>query len=138
MYRTFTIDAEFVIAVCGLALRACCGATALLSSFRDTDKIAQELQPDFLALLRMKLGGEDIVAPNSRSKRLAVSRPRRNNGLVHRFWKEAVDKIDIAVVGDAFKQRTVSPDNFQLVPANLRDFQTVSDGESHDTSLKDT
>ena len=54
---------------------------AAMSTFRQFHKILQQLQADLLAFLRVKLRGENIVAPDGRRKGAAVIRARRDDGL---------------------------------------------------------
>ena len=87
-------------------------------------KIFQQLQTDGLAFLRMKLRSEYVVLPNRRCKGVAVSRARGDNGIIQRLRKKAVDEIYVAAVGNIFKQWTIRLRDVDLVPADLRNFQS--------------
>ena len=72
----------------------------------------------------MKLCGKDIVAPDRRGKIISVIRARGDDGLIRWLWIEAVHEIDIAAVFNSAIERAIGFHNFQLVPADLRDFQS--------------
>lgn len=52
---------------------------AQILTLRQFHKILQQLQADLLAFLRVKLRGEDVVAPDGGCKGIAVFRPRGDN-----------------------------------------------------------
>src|SRR5207248_891015 len=79
----------------------------------------------------MELRRIDIVPPNCRGEPLAVFRPAGNNRGVRRLGKEAVDKIDETPVWNVFEERTIRLRHFNLVPADLRHFQTVAVKANH-------
>ena len=77
------------------------------------------------AFFWMKLCGKDIVAPDRRGKIISVIRARGDDGLIRWLWIEAVHEIDIAAVFNSAIERAIGFHNFQLVPADLRDFQRL-------------
>src|SRR4051794_36175732 len=84
----------------------------------------------------MKLRRKHIIPPNGRSECLAISRSGRHDGLIHWLRKKAVDEINIATVLDPFIKRTIGLRNLKLVPADLRDLQTIPIRETNDTALE--
>jgi len=108
----------------------------IILTFRQLHEIFQQSQADLLAFLRVKLRGVNIVAPDGRCKGVAIIRARRNDGFVHRLRKKAVHKINVAAARDAAIERTIRLHNVELVPADLRDFQSGCFIEADDTSLK--
>src|ERR1035441_5955364 len=85
-------------------------------------KILQQLQADLLAFFRMKLRGINIVAPDGGREAVAVFGARGDDARIHRLRIKAVDEIDIAAAGNAAIQWAVWPRDFELVPADLRNF----------------
>jgi len=110
---------------------------AVFLTFRQLDKIFQQLQADLLTFLRVKLRGVNIVAPDGRRKVVAVIRARRDDGLVHRLRIKAVHEINVAAAGDAAIERTVGLRDFNLVPADLRNLQSGPFREADDAALED-
>src|SRR5208282_4693853 len=104
--------------------------------FRQFHKIFQQLQADLLAFLRVKLRGVDIVAPDGRRKGVTVIRARRDDGFVRRLRKKAVHEINVAAAGDAAIERAIRLLDVELVPADLRDFQSGLLREADDAALK--
>src|SRR5437660_10181858 len=77
----------------------------------------------------MKLGGKNIVTPDRGGKRFTVGSARGDNRLIERFGKKTVHKINVAACGDSQKERTTVLRQVDLIPANLRNFQSVPVGE---------
>ena len=105
-------------------------------SFRQFHEILQQLQADLLAFLRVKLRGVDIVAPDGRRKAVAVIRAGGDDGFVHRLRIKTVDKINVTAVFNSAKQRAVRFSHFNLVPANLRNFQSGLFREADDAAFE--
>jgi len=105
---------------------------------RKPDEIPQQLQADPLAFLRMKLRGENVVLPDGRGEPFAVSRARRHDGFVRGFWKKTVHEINVAAAGNVAKQRTPRLRDFDLIPADLRDFQPGLCRETDDFTPKNS
>src|SRR5258705_2791074 len=103
-----------------------------------TDEIVQELQSHFLAFLGVKLRGEDVFSQNRISKGFSVSCLGGDNGRIHRLWKKAVDKIDVALVGDPLKQRAFRLGDLKLVPADLRNLQSIAIRKADNFALKNS
>ena len=99
-------------------------------------KILQQLQADLLAFLRVKLRGENIVAPDGRRERFAVVRARRDDGRIHRLRKKTVDEINVAAAWNVTKKRTVRLRQFKLVPADLRNLQARLFGKADDFAFE--
>ena len=78
----------------GTSSRLGCGfrTSAFARASNTGEEILQELQADFLAFLRMKLGGEDVFLPDRRGKRIPVPGPRGDDRRVLRLGKEAMHK----------------------------------------------
>src|ERR1035437_4812115 len=108
------------------------------SDFRQADEVLQQLQADLLALFRVELRGENIVAPDRRRKVFAVIRARGDDARIHRLWKKTVDEINVAAAGNAAIQRTIRPHNLKLVPASLWNFQPVPGWETDDFARKNS
>jgi len=107
-------------------------------TFRQFHEIFQQLQADLLAFLRVKLRGENIVAPDGGSKAAAVIRAGRNDGFVHRLRIKAVNEINVAPAGNAAIERTIGLHDVELVPADLRDFQSGLFRETDNAALKNS
>lgn len=90
------------------------------------------MQSNLLAFLRVKLRGENVVAPNGRREVIAVIRPRGDDARIRRLRIKAVHEIDVAAVRDAAIERTIRPHDLQLVPADLRNLMTGFFREAHD------
>src|SRR5882672_9342089 len=73
----------------------------------------------------MKLRREKLIPPNRRSEAPPICGARRDNRGIGRFWVIAMNEISITAVRNPSKQRTISPDDFELIPANLRNLQPV-------------
>lgn len=84
----------------------------------------------------MELGGEYVLAPNGRSKGVSILGACGDDRGIKRLRKEAVNKIDIASVGNAAVERTAGLRQFELVPANLRNFQTGLLGKTDHPAVK--
>ena len=80
------------------------GGCLLSLDFRKLDEIIEQVQADFLAFLRVKLRGENVVAPDGRGEVFAVIRARGDNPGIGGLGKETVDKINVAAGGNPFKQ----------------------------------
>ncbi len=93
-------------------------------------KISQQLQADFLAFFGVKLGGEDVVAPDGGGEGVAIFGAGGDDAGIGGLRVEAVDKIDVAAAGDAAVEGAVGAGDIDLVPADLRDFQTVFNREA--------
>ena len=104
--------------------------------FGQPNEVLEQLQANFLAFLRVKLRGEDIIAPDGRSEDFAISRLRSHDGSVGRARKEAVDEIDITAGRDPTEQRTAGLDVLKLVPANLWNLESELVGETNHTALE--
>src|SRR5277367_4747597 len=109
-----------------------------MSSFHQFHKVFQQLQADLLAFLWVKLRGINILAPDGRRKGVAVIRARGDEGFIHRLRKKAVNEINVAAAGDAAIERTIRPHDVELVPADLRDFQSGLFREADDAALKNS
>ena len=90
--------------------------------FRKLDEIFEQLQADFLAFLRVKLRGENIVAPDGRREIISVIRARRDDAGIQRLRIKAVHEINVTAAGNAAIERTIRPHDVELVPADLRNF----------------
>ncbi len=84
----------------------------------------------------MKLRGINIVAPDRRRKAVAIICPGCDDAGIHRLRVKAVDEINVAAVLDAAIERTVRLNNVELVPADLRNFQSWLFREANDAALK--
>ena len=69
-------------------------------------------------------------------ERSAVIRAGGHDRCIDRLGEEAVHEIDVAAAGDAPKQRALRPDDFQLVPADLRNLQAVLLRKPHHPARK--
>ena len=96
------------------------------------------MQADLLAFLRVKLRGVNVVAPDGRRKSVAVIRARRDDGFVRRLRKIAVHEINIAAAGNAAIERAVRLHDVELVPTDLRDFQSGLFGEADDAAFENS
>ena len=86
----------------------------------------------------MKLRGVNIVAPDGRREAVAIIRARRDDGLVRRLRKKAMNKINVAAACDAAIERTIRLHDVELVPADLRDFQSWLFREADDAALENS
>src|SRR5439155_4391003 len=96
------------------------------------EEILQQLQANLLAFLRMKLRGEHVVLPDRRGKCFAVGRARGHEGFVRWFGEKTVHEINVTAAGNAAKQRAFRLHDFDLVPADLRNFQPRLFGKAND------
>ena len=96
----------------------------------------KQLQADFLAFFGMKLGSENVVAPDCGGKGLAISCTRGNDGAIRWLGKKTVDEIDIAAGRNASKDRTSWLLDINLIPTDLRDLQSVSIRKSDDVAFE--
>lgn len=103
---------------------------------REFHEVLQQLQSDFLTFLRMKLGGEHVVLPHGGREIPPVIRLRRNDAGVLRLGEEAVDEIDVAAVLDAAEQGAIRPRELDLVPADLRNLESLDLGEADHLASK--
>ncbi len=99
-------------------------------------KIFQQLQSDALAFFGMELGGKDVVAPDGGGKGIAIIGLGGDDAFVHRLWVEAVDEIDVATALDIAEQRAIRPGDFDLIPADLWDLQSVFFREADDIAFE--
>src|ERR1043166_3759421 len=88
---------------------------------RQPDKIAQQLQPDILALLGMKLGRKNILLPDRRGKCFTVGRARGGQRRIFWLRKKTVNEVDVASVSNLLKQGAVWLGQFEPIPSDLRD-----------------
>ena len=86
----------------------------------------------------MELGGEDVVLPNCRRESFAVGRARGDDGGVRGFGKETVNEIDIAAGCDAAEKRAIAANDFELVPADLWNFEAAVLRKTNDFALENT
>jgi hypothetical protein len=107
-----------------------------LRCFRQFHKILQQLQADILAFFRVKLCGKNIVAPNRRRKRFAVFCSRSNDAGIFRFREKAVDEINVTAVFNSTKKRATGLHNVELVPADLRNFQSILLGKANNVAFE--
>ena len=107
-------------------------------SLRQLHKIPEQLQSDPLAFFRVKLRGKHVVLPNRRRKIFAVLRARGYDAGILRPGKEAVDEIDKAAVLNSTEERAIALDDVELVPADLRDFQAILFGKTHDAAFENS
>src|SRR5690606_6792780 len=70
-------------------------------------KVAQQLQPAVLALLRMKLDGKDVALAESRGELDAVARTACRLRLVGKCHVITVDEVETAAIVDALPQRVI-------------------------------
>ena len=92
------------------------------------------MQADFLAFFGVELGGEDVVAPDGGGEGVAVFGAGGDDAGIGGLGVEAVDEIDVAAAGDAAVEGAVRAGDFDLVPADLRDFQAVFNREPDDAA----
>jgi hypothetical protein len=117
----------------GLFGRRCSSVPTVLREFHE---VLQQLQSDLLAFLRMKLGGEHVVLPHGGREIPSVVRAGRDDAGVLRLGKEAVDEIDVASVLDAAEQGTLRLRELNLVPADLRNLESLDLGEANHLASK--
>lgn len=106
----------------------------------DLDEVPEQLEAVALTFLRMELGGVHVVAPDGRSKGLAVAGPGRDHRFIGGLRIEAVDEVKVGPLGDAAEQGTFRFLDFHLVPSDLRDLEAGFLGgglEANDGSLED-
>jgi hypothetical protein len=111
-------------------------AMHLASALGQFYKIFQKLQADALAFFRVKLRGENIIAPDGGRKRRAVIRAGGDDGLVHRLRVKTMDEVHVTAARDSSIQRAFWIGNFNLIPTDLRDFQAGFFCETHNAPLK--
>ena len=73
----------------------------------------------------MELRGENVVAPDGRGEGLAVSRARGDDRVVGGPREETVHKVNVTAVGNSSKEGAGWLREFNLVPANLRNLQSI-------------
>src|ERR1035441_10353886 len=130
--RRFILTNSSVCVLVALARQIC-----PLSFSGKFHEVFQQLQADLLALLRVKLRRENVVAPDGRRKGVAVFRARGDNRLGRRLGIKAVDEIHVAAAGDAAIERAIGLHDFNLVPPDLRNLQSVLFGKADDAALED-
>src|SRR5690242_11062052 len=109
----------------GSTAARCPGMTALWLSRRQLQTIGDQLQAQPLALLRVKLGADHVVAPDDGGERAAIVGLRHQLGAVRGFQLVRVHEICVQPVRperDVREQR-VRPQHVERVPAHVRDFQ---------------
>src|SRR5688572_3934180 len=84
----------------------------------------------------MELGGVDIVLPHGGREGLAVGGFGGYNAGIARFGIEAVNEIDVRVLIDAAKDGAIRAFDFELVPTDLRNFESVAFLEAHNPSTE--
>src|SRR4051812_35229759 len=85
----------------------------------------------------MKLGGVHIVLPDRRRKRFAVAGARRHDRCIDRFRKETMNEINVAAARYPFEEGTIRASDFELVPTDLRHFQSIVPSEADHLALED-
>ena len=84
------------------------------------------------AFFGVELRGEDIVAPDGGGEGFAVSGARGDEGFIGGLRIIAVDEIHVAAAGDAAVERAIGANDLELVPADLRNFDSARAGEADD------
>src|SRR5271169_225027 len=79
----------------------------------------------------MKLGGKHIVAPDRRREGFSVRRASGYDGGIGGFGKEAVNEIGIIAVLNVTIERAGRVRNLKLIPADLRNLETVLFSEAN-------
>src|SRR5687767_4779090 len=90
--------------------------------FRQGNEVFKQLQPNCLALFRVKLRRVDVVLPDGGRERLAISGPRGDDRRIFRPREKAVHEIHVTAGLDSAKERAFRAGDFDLVPTNLRHF----------------
>src|SRR5580765_7856122 len=86
----------------------------------------------------MKLSGVDVITPNCGSEGRAVVSPGCNDRRLDRDGVIAMDKIGITPGRDFPEHGTLRLHNFQLVPAYLRNLQSVGVPEANDLTRRNS
>src|SRR5260370_39439028 len=84
----------------------------------------------------MELRRKDVARQDRRGKGLSVIGARGDDRGICRPGKKTVNEIDIDAAFDATKERTIRLDDFEPVPADLRDFQSALLRKPHHLALK--
>src|SRR3989338_444525 len=95
---------------------------ALSLRLRQRDKVGKNFKPDFTALLRMKLSGDQIAAGNDTTKGNTVFRLTGKQRFVLRGSVIAVDEVEIGVIRYA-GENGMGGLLLYLVPPHMRSFQ---------------
>lgn len=103
----------------------------------ELDEILQQLQADVLAFFGMKLGRENVFAPDGGGEGFAVSGAGSHNGGLSRLGKKAVNEIDVAPRRNSAKERAIGTNHIELVPTDLRDLEAALARESNHFAGKD-
>ena len=106
--------------------------------FRQPNEVLQQLQSHALTFLRVKLSGKDVVLPNGRRKRIAVIRGGGDDAFVRGLRIKAVDEINVAAAFHAAIERAIRARDLDLIPRDLRNFQSGLLREPHDAATKNT
>src|SRR3954452_7797963 len=85
-------------------------------------EVLENLQAHLLALLRVKLGGHHVIAPDAADEFAAVVSRRRDDRLIARHDVIAVHEVHARAVGEVVHQRR-APADAQLVPTHVWNFQ---------------
>src|SRR3974390_984121 len=105
-------------------------------SWSPTKKISQQLQSDCLALFRMKLCADKILAPDNGCNRAAIVRRRQD--ILHRPEFEGMHEIGVRVFADAGKNG-VRPLDLEFVPPDVRNLKRgVSRCQTNNFAFKPT
>jgi hypothetical protein len=86
----------------------------------------------------MELSGVHVVLPNGRGEFFPIIRACRDDRDIHGTREKTVHEINVTVRGNVAKERAIGLDDFELIPADLRDFQAIGFGKAHDFALKDS
>ena len=86
----------------------------------------------------MKLRGEDVVFPNGRRKRIAVIRGGGDDAFVRGLRIKAVDEINVAAAFHAAIEGAIRARDLDLIPRDLRNFQSGLLREPHDVAAKNS
>src|SRR5512140_427727 len=101
---------------------------------RELHEVAQDLEPDFLALLGMELAREDVGLANRSGQVNAVLGLERDERRVGGDGVVGVHEVDVSALGDAGEQRIAAVKR-ELVPPDMRDFYArLSGPEPHDAA----
>ena len=84
----------------------------------------------------MELRRENILSPDGRGELHAVTRAAGGDRVVLRLRIKAVYEINVATVLDTLKNRALRLDDLDLIPADLRNLQSLANGEMHHAARK--
>ena len=126
---TWTLGRQILVPA--LAPTTACGLASL-----QLGEVLQHAQAGRLALLRMELHGEKIVAPDPRAERGGIVGFGGDDRCVLRHDVIRVDEIEVRAVGDALEDRRAAVES-QLVPAHVRHLVLARHVEPHDLARQD-